>query len=85
VAGCGVQKVRLTANPCAALRDTKIALFWTGHYIEDTVFDFYRSHLKYRILVQGRGGSEFQTGGILRYFEDLKRGTNKEIGQKGAF
>jgi hypothetical protein len=27
VAGCGVQHVRLTENPCAALRDTKIAHF----------------------------------------------------------
>ena len=35
-----------------------------------------RSHLKNRILVQDRGGAEFQTGGILLYVEDLKRGTN---------
>ena len=38
-----------------------------------------RSHLKNRILVQGRGGDEFQTAGILEYFEDLKRVTNKDI------
>jgi hypothetical protein len=44
-----------------------------------------RSHLKNRILVQGRGGAEFQTGGILEYFEDLKRGTNKDIGPKDIF
>jgi hypothetical protein len=36
-------------------------------------------------LAQGRGGAEFQTGGILEYFEDLKRGTNKEIGPKDIF
>jgi len=35
-----------------------------------------RSHLKKRILVQVRGGAEFKTAGILKYFEDYKRGTN---------
>ena len=35
-----------------------------------------RSRLKNRILVQDRGGAEFQTGGLLLYVEDLKRGTN---------
>jgi hypothetical protein len=41
-----------------------------------------RRHLKNKILVQYRGGAEFRTGGILQYFEDLKQGTNKEIGPK---
>ena len=45
----------------------------------------YRTHLKNRILVQDRGGAEFQTGGILLYVEDLKRGTNKDIGPKDIF
>ena len=45
----------------------------------------YRSHLKNRILVQDRDGVKFQTGGILQYFEDLKRDTNKEIGPKDIF
>jgi hypothetical protein len=36
-------------------------------------------------LVQDRGGAEFQTGGILLYAEDLKRGTNKDIGPKDIF
>ena len=36
-------------------------------------------------MVQGRGGDEFQTAGILEYFEDLKRGTNKDIGPKDIF
>jgi hypothetical protein len=36
-------------------------------------------------LVQDRGGAEFQTAGILLYFEDLKRGTNKDIGPKDIF
>jgi hypothetical protein len=44
-----------------------------------------RSHLKKRILVQGRGGREVQTGGILLYFEDLNRAPNKEIGPKDFF
>ena len=44
-----------------------------------------RSHLKNRILVQSHGGAEFQTGGILQYFEDLKRDTNKDPGPKGIF
>ncbi len=44
-----------------------------------------RSYPKNRILVQVRGGAEFQTAGILEYFEDLKRGTNKEIGPKVIF
>jgi ribosomal protein L11 methyltransferase len=44
-----------------------------------------RSHLKNRILVQGRGGAEFKTAGILPYFEDFKRGTNKDIGPKDIF
>jgi hypothetical protein len=30
-------------------------------------------------LDQVRGGAEFQAGGILQYFEDLKRGANKDI------
>jgi hypothetical protein len=46
---------------------------------------FARSHLKNRILVQGCGGAEFQTGGILLYVEDLKRGTNRDIGPKDIF
>jgi hypothetical protein len=36
-------------------------------------------------LVQDRGGADFQTGGILLYIEDLKRGTNKDIGPKDIF
>jgi hypothetical protein len=45
----------------------------------------FRIHLKNRILVQDCGGAEFQTGGILLYVEDLKRGTNKDIGPKDIF
>ena len=44
-----------------------------------------RTRLKNRILVQDRGGAEFQTGGILLYVEDLKRGTNRDIGPKDIF
>ena len=44
-----------------------------------------KSYLKNRILVQNRDGAEFQTAGLLQNFEDLKRGTNKEIGPKDIF
>jgi len=43
------------------------------------------TYLKNRILVQDRDGAEFQTGGILLYVEDLKRGANKDIGPKDIF
>jgi len=36
-------------------------------------------------LVQDRGGAEFQTAGNLLVVEDLKRGTNKDIGPKDIF
>jgi len=36
-------------------------------------------------LVQDRDGVEFHTAGILLYVEDLKRGTNKDFGQKDIF
>jgi len=36
-------------------------------------------------LVQDRGGAELYSGGILLYVEDLKRGTNKDIGPKDIF
>jgi hypothetical protein len=36
-------------------------------------------------LVQDRGGAEFKTAGILLYVEDLKRGSNKEVGPKDIF
>jgi len=52
-----------------------------------------RSYLKHRILVQGlppraagqERGAEVQPTGILKYSEELKRGTNTEIGPKGFF
>ena len=44
-----------------------------------------RAHLKNRIFVQGQGGTEFQTAGILKYVEDLKREPNGEIGPKDIF
>jgi hypothetical protein len=46
---------------------------------------FVRTYLKNRILVQDRGGAEFNTGGILLYVEDFKRGSNKDIGPKNFF
>jgi hypothetical protein len=50
-----------------------------------TLASLTRSHLKNRILVQDRGGAEFQTAGILLYVEDLKPGTNKDMGPKDIF
>jgi hypothetical protein len=44
-----------------------------------------RSHLKIRILAQSQGGTEFQPADILKYFEELKRGSNTEIGTKDFF
>jgi hypothetical protein len=37
-----------------------------------------RSHLKIKILVQDQDGAEFKPAGILKYVEDLKRGSNAE-------
>jgi len=45
----------------------------------------YSGYLKNRILVQDRGGAEFQTAGILLVVEDLKRGTNKDMRPKDIF
>ena len=44
-----------------------------------------RSHLKKRVLVQVQGGPELQSAGILKYSEELKQGTNTEIGPKNFF
>jgi hypothetical protein len=44
-----------------------------------------RIHLKNRILVPDRGAAEFQTAGNLLVVEDLKRGTNKDMGPKDIF
>jgi len=44
--------------------------------------DCFRTYLKNRILVQDRGGAEFQTAGNLLVVEDFKRGSNKDIGPK---
>ena len=40
---------------------------------------------KNRILVQSQGGIKFQPGGILWYFEDLKREPNEGFGPKDIF
>ena len=34
---------------------------------------------------KNQGGAEFQLAGVLKYVEDLKRGTNTEIGPKDFF
>jgi len=40
---------------------------------------------KKKILAQDQGGTEFQPAGILKYFEELKRGANTEIVSKDFF
>ena len=44
-----------------------------------------RSHLKNWILSQDQGWTEFQPADIQKYFEELKRGPNTEIGTKDFF
>ncbi|MCP3955653.1 MAG: hypothetical protein GY697_26055 [Desulfobacterales bacterium] len=56
------------------------------------IFSIIKSYLKNRILVQGQGGREYQTGGAreanahrgkyIGYFEDLIQAPNAEIGLK---
>jgi len=46
--------------------------------VQDSVF-------AYRLRRDTRGGAELKTAGILLYVEDLKRGTNKDIGPKDIF
>ena len=53
--------------------------------IRKKIAKFTRSHLKIRILAQVQGGAEFQPEDILKYFEELKRGPNTEIGTKDFF
>ena len=36
-------------------------------------------------MAQSQGGTEFQPADILKYFEELKRGPNTEIGTKDIF
>jgi len=44
-----------------------------------------KSDLKNWILFQDQGGTKFEPADILRYFEELKRGANAEIGTKDFF
>ncbi|MGD9306815.1 MAG: hypothetical protein PVF79_21305 [Desulfobacterales bacterium] len=66
-------------NAKAARSNSKFRRFKLKHHVKADArmsVIYSRSYLKNRILVQDRGGAEFQTGGILLYVEDLKRGTN---------
>ena len=47
--------------------------------------EMYRTYLKIKILVLNQGGVELQPAGILKYVEDLKRGSNAEFGPKDYF
>jgi hypothetical protein len=51
----------------------------------ETSFDLVNVEPKNRILFQGQGDLEFQSAGILLYFEALKRESNTEIGTKDIF
>ena len=44
-----------------------------------------RNHIKNRIFIQSQGGPEFQSAGIHRYFEELKREPNTGFGSKDIF
>ena len=44
-----------------------------------------RSHLKIRVFVRDQGVAEYQSAGILKYVEDLRRGHNADIGRKNFF
>ena len=54
-------------------------------YLPHCIKVLIRSHLKKRVLVQVQGGAELQPAGILQYSEELKQGTNTEIGPKNFF
>jgi hypothetical protein len=49
------------------------------------LYQWNRSHLINRILVQGLSEAELQPAGIRRYVEDLKRGSNIETGPRCIF
>ena len=68
----GGEAIYLSSIICYRMAGLKIAIIFT-------------SHLKKRILVQDRGGFGFQTAGIRLYDEDLKTGSNTEIGPKDFF
>jgi len=80
----------LTSNGCVAIRFKRAC---SSRRRRDSAFKairrlmhtLIRSHLKNRILVQDQGGAEFQPADILKYFEDLKRGPNAEVGPKDIF
>jgi hypothetical protein len=82
------EKDRVKNELCPGSREfSKVPLFSPAlpSAILTQVEQLTRTHLKNRILVQDRGGVEFIAGGILLYVEDLKRGTNKDIGPKDIF
>jgi len=43
----------------------------------------FRIHLKKKIFASYQGEAKHQLAGILAYFEDLMRGFNADMGQKG--
>jgi len=69
--------IRWTKNKSAS----QLKLLGAFFYLQK----IFRTQLKNRILAQDRDGAELQTAGILLYVEDLKRGTNKDVGPKDIF
>ena len=47
--------------------------------------DVIRGHLKNRIFDSNQGATENQPAGILKYVEDLRRGSNAELVRKDIF
>ena len=83
-----VFKIILSAIAIGENKTTYMALIIIIFVIFTDIFRFsiiIRSHLKNRILVQDQGGAEFQPADILKYFEDLKRRPNAEVGPKDIF
>jgi hypothetical protein len=57
---------------------------WIAIQKQDTL-NVIRRYLKNRILAQGQGETMFQPTVILKYFEELKPGSNAEIGPIDIF
>jgi hypothetical protein len=78
------------SNPCTLffttlMLDLKATFILFSKLKKSGNNNIYRSHLKKRVLVQVQGGPELQPAGILKYSEELKQGTNTEIGLKNFF
>jgi len=73
-------KQNLSRNDFNTVKSTDLFIKLLANKVKDT-----RSHLKNRILVQGRGGTEVQPAGNLKYSGELKRGLHTKIGPKDFY